>query len=257
MFSRVLRSASALASRHFGSIFTISLVCYSASFTVLFVIGRGLRTILERPGVPLDPTQVWYSAGWPFKVFMLLLFVVFAWTPLLMSCAGIGWLAVRERLGEVYSVGGAMRYAIQKTHIAILLALVFGIPALLGTFLFVIPGLLIASLGMMVMPELVTADLSLGQSVRSGMRVGRKFMLGIAATNLVISLAAFAAVGLLSGILIAISPVLGVAMYPLLGALIASCLGSVVTAISLEHGAISAAFKGAPVQPVGMAGVSQ
>ncbi len=228
-FSKALKLGSALLRRNLVPIFATGLVSYLFIFGVLFAVGRVLRMVIATPGVPFDPTAYWHSLPMSYKLCWLAGFVLTAWTPQLMTHAAAAWTAAREVDSEPIDTSGAVKAAFSRIPALVVLALLIGIPATIG-FVLVLPGLIFSAIGVMIVPEMIIWDLSLGSAIRSGIRVGWKH-----ARPMGLILVVIAAMAVALELVASIYPFWILGAVPLLGALAASWLGSVASAVCVEH----------------------
>jgi hypothetical protein len=127
-----------------------------------------------------------------------------------------------------------MRVVLAKLPALILLTMLIGVPALLGSLL-IVPGLFMAAIGVMVVPEMMLRELTLGRAIREGIRVGWKHMTTVGFVLAVVALA-----GLVTGLIVApmialLPPLFSLAAWALLGGLAASVIGATVSAVCIEH----------------------
>jgi hypothetical protein len=189
-----------------------------------------------------DPESVWRSMAFHNKLGVLLAFVVTVWTPQLMAHAAAAWVALREANGEPISLSGALRTVFGKLPALILLAFLIGVPAVFGSFLFVIPGIFATAIGVMIVPEMIIRNLSVGPALRAGFRLGKQYIFTM--TLPVVAAAAFGIVVFLAVSLISVfAPgIVALAAYPIAGGLASSWLGAIASCVCIEHHRAGGAF---------------
>lgn len=233
-FGETIRAGSAILKRNFSKILVIGCLSYFFTFALLFGAGRVILLLNDIP----DPTEYWLSLSVAGKLCWLLGFVLAEWLPQLMTHAGAARIALREKNGDPASFPDAMKIVIVKLPSLTLLALLIGVPALIGSLVLVIPGLIVSAIGVMIVPEMILRELPLGQAIREGLRVGWKhlatvgLLLGVVVgAALALSLVVTSVVAVESRM----SFVVFMAALALLGALAASVIGATVSAVCIEH----------------------
>ncbi len=230
-----------LLKQNFGVIFGTGVVSYVFIFGLLFGVGQVWKTFRSDTAQPFDAVAAWHSYPVTLKIGILLVFVLCAWLPQLMTHAGAAWTARAVLRHEDITLVATGKAVFGRLPQLLLLALAIGVPSFIGGLMFVVPGLLVAALGVTVVPQMFIGELRLWPAIRSGMglsgrRFGKLFLLvlvavgaGVVVSLVLTSLVVFS-FDYLPAILAGAAAILALSLS---GSLVSSWLGAMVSALCI------------------------
>lgn len=186
-----LPAGGALLRRNFLAIYGVAFLSYVSVPVALFAYGRLIVLTHSTAEGPIDPIAYWRLLGIGGKMSWLLLFVVASWTPQLVTHAAAAWIADRESKGQTGNLSDAVKFAFGKLPSVILLSLGIGVPVLIGSLLFILPGLIVSAVALMIVPEAVMGSHGFLTGIRAGLQAGWRHASEIVVLLLLVCIFAF------------------------------------------------------------------
>ena len=144
--------------------------CLSAAVAGVFGVGVivavSLYILSGNSGPPPDPLVLWQSMS-EGKKFATILGLIFAlWTPVLLGARGACRITTAQLANQELALSAIVVDMLRFLPSALVYSLVIGLPVLMGSSCFFIPGLLIASAFTLIVPVSVNESLGIFAALR-------------------------------------------------------------------------------------------
>ena len=168
LFSRMARMFAAQARMYCLSVLIVGVIGIAAltaiSLWMIYGAGEG----------ELDPRLLWQSMTSTRQLiaFFGLLFAL--WVPILLGARGVCRIATNQLAGKPTSLSGVVGDMAKFIPAALVYAILIGFPVVIGTSILLIPGIVIASLFVLVVPTGVIESLGAFAAFRRGISLGNR-----------------------------------------------------------------------------------
>jgi hypothetical protein len=144
--------------------------CLSAAvagvFGVTVVVAMSLYMLSGNPPGQADPVSLWKSMGGG-KQFAAVFGLIFAlWTPVLLGARAACRITTAQLANQELALPDIVVDMLRFLPSALVYALVIGVPVMMGSSCFFVPGLLIASLFTLAVPVSVNESLGIFPALR-------------------------------------------------------------------------------------------
>lgn len=137
-----------------------------------------------------DPVAIWRSMPFTHQLAAILGLVFALWTPILLAARGVSRITADQLSGQPVSLNRVLLDMLRFLPAALVYAPIIGLATMIGSSILFIPGIVIASLFVLVVPtsvnEAVSIFTALGRGVSLSVRIfGTGFILTLACCLLV------------------------------------------------------------------------
>lgn len=185
--------------RRMASLFAAQAGVYCVSALVAGALGIAAMTVVSMlmvrgaAEVGWDPVVIWKSMTYSHQMLAVFGMLFALWTPILLAARGVCRITTSQLAGQPISLHDVFFDMARFIPAAFVYALIIGVPALIGSSILFIPGIVIASLFVLVVPTSTNESLGIFATLRRGVSLdGRVFGRG-----LLFTLASGASVGVL------------------------------------------------------------
>jgi len=203
---------------------------YCCVLAVLYGVGIAIRTVMHWSGSAqlIDPRELWNSLGLLPKLGVLLGFCLSAFSPYAVGMAGVTLVTWEDRQAKTPTAGQIAARVWPLVPRLIVLGFLTGVGTLFGSFILVIPGILIAAFTAFAVPSLVIEKMNVLKALRRSIMLTKPeiFTIGglyLLVLGLTFALQVFATLLSTQSVALALSMVFFVAL------VIHACLGVLIT----------------------------
>jgi uncharacterized membrane protein len=156
--------------RRFPALFGAAVWPYLLLVSILVVINIVVRHA-HPAGEPFDPAAMWRGMSFLRKLGVMLSFVAGAAVPYGLAMAGTSIVAYEDYRGGEDSLGSALKRVVGRVLSLVVLSFLVGCGTLLGSFLFVLPGMLVPMFTVFAIPVMLVEDAGVGTALRRSLRL--------------------------------------------------------------------------------------
>jgi hypothetical protein len=182
-----------------ASLFAAQARAYCLSALIAGALGIAAMTVVSMlmvrgaAEVGWDPVAIWKSMTYSHQLLAVFGMLFALWTPILLAARGVCRITTSQLAGQPISLRDVLVDMARFIPAALIYALIIGVPALIGSSILFIPGIVIASLFVLVIPTSTNESLGIFATLRRGLSLGGR----VFGKELLLTLASGAAVGLL------------------------------------------------------------
>ena len=158
---------------------------YVCMFAVLAAIGLALRSAMPL-SQPVDPRDLWNSFGLLPKVGVFVAFGLSAFSPYAVGIAGVSLITWEDRQGKIPAAREIAARVWPLVPRLMVLGFLTGVGTLFGSFLLVIPGILLAAVTAFAVPSLVIEELSVAKALRRSIVLAKHDLFAVAGMYLLV-----------------------------------------------------------------------
>src|SRR5262245_29792482 len=140
----------------------------------------------------LDPRAIWQSMAGSHQISAFLGMLLAVWTPILLAARGVCRITADQLSGRSLSLSAVLADMARFIPAALAYSLIIGLPTVIGATILFIPGMVVASLFVLVIPAGAGEALGFLAALRRGLSLGNRVFV----KNLLITIASWALVGL-------------------------------------------------------------
>lgn len=150
---------------------------------------------------PFDPVALWRSMGVSGQLFFIFGLVFGFWTPVLVAARGVCRITTNQISARPISLQLVLADMLRFIPAALFYSLIIGIPAMIGSSMLFLPGIVLVSLFALVVPTSVNEPGGVFATLRHGVSLGGKvfgklLLLTLASCALMVIMVALRAYGL-------------------------------------------------------------
>jgi hypothetical protein len=157
--------------------------CFSAAFAgvlgVTMVVAVSLYILSGNPPDQQDPVLFWKSMGEGQKFTAIFGLILALWTPVLLGARAACRITTAQLANQELALPAIALDMLRFLPSALVYALVIGVPVMMGSSCFFVPGLLIASLFTLVVPVSVNESLGIRSALRRNFSLVSKVFGGL------------------------------------------------------------------------------
>lgn len=121
---------------------------------------------------PLDARTVWQSMTFSHQLIALFGMLFGLWTPVLLAARAVCWITTEKVASRPVSLAMAGRTMATFIPAAVIYSVIIGLPAMIGATIFLVPGIVVASLFVLVVPISVNERLGVFSTVGRALSLG-------------------------------------------------------------------------------------
>jgi hypothetical protein len=140
-----------------------------------------------------DPVAIWRSMTFSHQLLAVFGMLFALWAPILLAARGVCRITRSQLAGQPISLPDVLGDMARFIPAALVYALIIGVPTLIASSILFIPGIVIASLFVLVVPTSTNESLGIFATLRRGVSLGMR----VFAKELLLTFASGASVGLL------------------------------------------------------------
>jgi hypothetical protein len=157
--------------------------CFSAAITgvlgVNVIVAMSLYMLSGSPAGQWDPVSLWKSMGEGKKFAAIFGLILALWTPVLLGARAVCRITTAQLANQELALPAIVVDMLRFLPSALVYALVIGVPVMMGSSCFFIPGLLIASLFTLVVPVSVNEPVGIFPALRRNFSLVRNVFGGL------------------------------------------------------------------------------
>jgi hypothetical protein len=124
----------------------------------------------------LDPRALWQSMSFTYQLMAIFGLMLALWVPILLAARGVCRITTEQLSGRPISLQQVVIDMLRFVPAAIVYSLVIGFPTMIGSTIFFIPGMVIASLFALVVPVSINEPGGVVATLRRGFSLGGKVL---------------------------------------------------------------------------------
>jgi hypothetical protein len=176
------------------------LYCFSAAIVgvlgVIMVVAVSLHIVSGTPPDQRDPVLLWKSMSEGQKFTTIFGLILALWTPVLLGARATCRITTAQLANQELALPAIVLDMLRFLPAALVYAVVIGLPVMMGSSCFVVPGLLIASLFTLVVPVGVNESLGILPALRRNFSLTGKVFGGLFLITLLCSVVIAIVIGL-------------------------------------------------------------
>jgi len=146
---------------------------------VTMVVAVSLYILSGNPPDQQDPVSLWKSMGEGQKFAAIFGLILSLWTPVLLGARAACRITTAQLANQEFALPAIALDMLRFLPSALVYALVIGLPVIMGSSCFFVPGLLIASLFTLVVPVSVNESLGIRSALRRNFSLTGKVFGGL------------------------------------------------------------------------------
>jgi hypothetical protein len=157
--------------------------CFSAAIAgalgVTVIVAMSLYMLSGSPPGQWDPVSLWKSMGEGKKFAAIFGLILALWTPVLLGARAVCRITSAQLANQELALSAIVVDMLRFLPSALVYALVIGLPVMMGSSCFFIPGLLVASLFTLVVPVSVNEPVGIFPALRRNFSLVRNVFGGL------------------------------------------------------------------------------
>jgi hypothetical protein len=162
------------------SLFAAQARAYCLSALIAGLLGIASLTALllftthDAGKVGFDPVALWRSMTFSRQLTWIFGLLFALWTPILLAARGVCHITTKQLAGQPIALGRVLGDMARFTPAGLIYALVIGIPMLIGSSILIVPGIVVVSMFVLVVPTSVNESLGILATLRRGVSLGAR-----------------------------------------------------------------------------------